>query len=58
MKQTEWMLCPVCGSETRNKIREDTVLVNYPLHCPKCRQETFSVNSYAKEPTSETPYET
>ncbi|HHP5508053.1 TPA: cysteine-rich KTR domain-containing protein, partial [Campylobacter jejuni] len=22
----EWILCPVCGSKTRNKIRKDTVL--------------------------------
>ena len=22
-----------------NKIRKDTVLENYPLYCPKCRQE-------------------
>ncbi|EAJ7550193.1 conjugal transfer protein [Campylobacter jejuni] len=29
----------VCGSKTRNKIRKDTVLENYPLYCPKCRQE-------------------
>ena len=41
MKQTEWVLCPVSGSKTRNKIREDTVLINYPLYCPKCRQETL-----------------
>ncbi|WP_440214428.1 cysteine-rich KTR domain-containing protein [Streptococcus alactolyticus] len=26
----EWILCPVCGSKTRNKIRKDTVLENYP----------------------------
>lgn len=41
MKQTEWVLCPVSGSKTRNKIREDTVLINYPLYCPKYRQETL-----------------
>ena len=41
MKQTEWVLCPVCGNKTRNKIREDTILINYPLYCPKCRQETL-----------------
>lgn len=41
MKQTEWVLCPVCGNKTRNKIREDTVLINYPLYCPKCRKETL-----------------
>ncbi len=26
---TEWIRCPVCGSKTRDKIREDTVLKNY-----------------------------
>ena len=41
MKKTEWILCPLCGSKTRNKVREDTVLINYPLYCPKCRQETL-----------------
>ncbi|MDT4370983.1 cysteine-rich KTR domain-containing protein [Blautia faecis] len=41
MKQTEWLLCPLCGNKTRNKIREDTVLKNYPLYCPKCKQETL-----------------
>ena len=35
----QWILCPVCGSKTRNKIRKDTVLENYPLYYPKCRQE-------------------
>ncbi|GAA0246816.1 cysteine-rich KTR domain-containing protein [Faecalicatena contorta] len=37
----EWILCPVCGSKTRLKIREDTVLENFPLYCPKCKQETL-----------------
>lgn len=41
----EWILCPVCGSKTRNKIRKDTVLENYPLYCPKCRQERL-INVY------------
>ena len=39
--KTEWVLCPVCGNKTRNRIREDTELKNYPLYCPKCRQETL-----------------
>ena len=38
---SQWILCPLCGNKTRNKIREDTVLTNYPLYCPKCRQETL-----------------
>ena len=41
MKQAEWILCPVCGSKTRDRLREDTVLKNYPLYCPKCKQETL-----------------
>ncbi len=26
MEKTEWILCPVCGSKTRDKIRENTIL--------------------------------
>ena len=37
----EWLLCPVCGNKTRLKIREDTELKNFPLFCPKCKQETL-----------------
>ena len=33
MQQTEWVYCPVCGNKTRDRIREDTVLINYPLYC-------------------------
>lgn len=40
-QQTEWIRCPICGSKTRDKIREDTILKNFPLYCPKCRKETL-----------------
>lgn len=40
-KIIEWLLCPICGSKTRDKIREDTELKNFPLFCPKCKQETI-----------------
>ena len=39
MMDTHWLLCPVCKSKTRIKLREDTMLENFPLFCPKCRQE-------------------
>ena len=39
--KTEWILCPVCGRKTRDKIREDTEMKNFPLYCPKCKQETL-----------------
>lgn len=41
MIKCEWILCPVCGNKTRVKILEDTVLENFPLFCPKCKQETI-----------------
>ncbi len=41
MKKTKWILCPVCGNKTRNKIRGDTELKNFPLYCPKCKQESL-----------------
>ena len=41
MGQMIWLLCPVCGNKTRLKVRPDTELVNFPLYCPKCKQETL-----------------
>lgn len=38
---TEWLLCPICKSKTRIKLREDTELKNFPLYCPKCKLETL-----------------
>jgi len=41
MDKSEWVTCPVCKNKTRVKIRGDTVLENFPLFCPKCKQETL-----------------
>ncbi len=41
MEKENWILCPVCGRKTHNKIREDTEMTNFPLYCPKCKQETL-----------------
>lgn len=41
MMKQEWILCPVCGNKTRDGIREDTVLKNYPVYCPKCKYESL-----------------
>ena len=37
----QWIYCPVCGNKTRDKVRPDTILKNYPLYCPKCKQVTL-----------------
>lgn len=41
MQKTEWIRCPVCTNKTRVKMRDDTVLENFPLYCPKCGKETL-----------------
>jgi Zn-finger nucleic acid-binding protein len=41
MQEGEWLLCPVCKCKTRTRIRGDTTLTNFPLFCPKCKQETL-----------------
>ena len=38
---TQWILCPICKSKTRIKLREDTELKNFPLYCSKCKLETL-----------------
>lgn len=40
-KNENWILCLVCGNKTRLQIRTDTELKNFPLYCPKCRQESL-----------------
>lgn len=40
-EQNIWIRCPVCRNKTRDRIRKDTILKNYPLYCPKCKQETL-----------------
>jgi transcription elongation factor Elf1 len=41
MMNQQWIYCPVCGNKTRDKVRPDTILKNYPLYCPKCKQVTL-----------------
>ncbi len=59
MYRCEWILCPICNNKTRIKIRENTILKNFPLYCPKCKQETLinvkQLNiSIIKEPDAQT----
>lgn len=41
MDNQTWVMCPICGNKTRTKIRKDTELINFPLFCPKCKQESI-----------------
>lgn len=41
-KQTShWIPCPNCNEKTEIKIYKDTALINFPVCCKKCRQETI-----------------
>lgn len=39
MDEAGLILCPVCKSKTRTKVLLDTILLKFPLYCPKCKQE-------------------
>ena len=41
MLKQEFILCPICGNKTRERIRADTELKNFPLFCPKCKKESL-----------------
>lgn len=34
-----WIKCPICKGKTRTKVYAQTVLINFPLFCPKCKIE-------------------
>lgn len=36
-----WVRCPICNGKTRIKVNPNTVLVRFPLYCPKCKKETI-----------------
>lgn len=59
MKNCTWLICPACGGKTRNQVRADTILKNYPLFCPKCKCELLinveNMNiTIVKEPDAKT----
>lgn len=37
--ETKWYTCPQCGFRKMMKIREDTVLKNFPGYCKMCKRE-------------------
>lgn len=41
MNKNDWIRCPVCNNKTRVQMRSDTELKNFPLFCPKCKQESL-----------------
>jgi len=41
MRESEaWVICPICGRKTKNRIRADTEAKRFPLWCPVCKHES------------------
>lgn len=40
-EEQKWVYCPICGNKTRLRLRQDTILLHFPLFCPKCRAESL-----------------
>lgn len=36
-------VCPICGRITQTRILPGTILVNYPLYCKRCNQESVVI---------------
>ena len=36
-----WVRCPACSGKTRTKVYNGTVVLKFPLFCPKCKKETL-----------------
>lgn len=59
IEKSKWIFCPTCKAKTRTKVCEDTILINFPLYCPKCKQENLvNIKKYmiyiVKEPDAKT----
>ena len=39
--EEKWVLCPLCGAKTRLRLLKRTVIRDFPLFCPKCKQESI-----------------
>jgi len=40
-KEPHMVRCPLCNGKTGVKVFKDTVLLNFPITCPCCQQETI-----------------
>ncbi|MGN0352396.1 MAG: cysteine-rich KTR domain-containing protein [Roseburia sp.] len=37
----KWYKCPKCGNPKMLVVRDDTVLVNFPGYCKKCKEQSI-----------------
>ena len=45
--ETKWVTCPECGSKTRVKIKQTTIIKDFLLFCHHCKKEfTIDVENF------------
>ena len=49
MVKEKWIYCPICNNKTRTKIRLDTIAINLPVFCPKCKNTSIMSFENGKE---------
>lgn len=37
-KEFRWLRCPSCQAKTEIGVSADTILINFPLYCPHCKE--------------------
>lgn len=37
--ESAWVHCPFCRAKTKTKVYTDSILLHFPLYCPKCKRE-------------------
>ena len=53
MSKVEWICCPICKAKTRNRIREDTEIKNFP---PRAMKRITKRTDYIARTTGERNY--
>ena len=48
-ENSRWIRCPNCDKKTRTKVYADTVMLRFPLYCPKCGTETIILSLTVQE---------
>ena len=36
-----YICCPQCGEKTKTKVLPETVLMQFPLYCQRCKKESI-----------------
>ena len=38
-QETQWITCPKCGENTKFKLKQTTLIKDFPIYCHRCKKE-------------------